>query len=50
MDYSKSIKTEIKKAKISIEEKIFADLMLAGWKDNDAYIAAFGYNINLSDS
>ena len=36
MDYSKSIKTEIKKAKISIEEKIFADLMLAGWKDNDA--------------
>lgn len=50
MDYSRSIKTEIKKAKISIEEKIFADLMLAGWKDNDAYIAAFGYNINLSDS
>lgn len=50
MDYSRSVKTEIKKAKISIEEKVFADLMLAGWKDNDAYIAAFGYNINLSDS
>lgn len=50
MDYSRGIKTEIKKAKISIEEKIFADLMLSGWKDNDAYIAAFGYNITLSDS
>ena len=50
MDYSKNIKTEIKKAKISIEEKIFADLMLLGWKDTDAYIAAFGYNITLSDS
>ena len=50
MDYSRGIKTEIKKAKISIEEKIFADLMLSGWKDNDAYIAAFGYNMTLSDS
>lgn len=50
MDYSKTVKSEIKKAKISIEEKIFADLMIAGWKDTDAYIAAFGYQVTLSDS
>lgn len=49
MDYSRSIKSAIKKAKISIEEKMFADLMLSGWKDTDAYVAAFGYNINYSD-
>ena len=49
MDYSRSIKSATKKAKISIPEKIFADLMLSGWKDEDAYVAAFGYNINYSE-
>lgn len=49
MDYSRSIKSAVKKAKISIQEKIFADLMLSGWKEEDAYVAAFGYNINYSE-
>lgn len=49
MDYSRSIKSAVKKAKITIQDKIFADLMLSGWKDQDAFIAAFGYNINYSE-
>ena len=32
-DYSRLIKNEAKKYKITIAEKCFADLMAAGWKD-----------------
>lgn len=49
MDYSRTIKSAVKKAKISIQDKIFADLMLAGWKDTDAFVASFGYNVNYSE-
>lgn len=50
MDYSRSIKSVVKKAKISIEEKIFADLMIVGWKEQDAYVAAFGYHMNYDEN
>lgn len=49
MDYSKSFKTECRKAAIDIQEKIMADLMIMGWRDTNAYIAAYGYNINYTD-
>ena len=50
MDYSRSLKAAVKKARISIPEKVFADLMILGWKEQDAYVAAFGYNINYDDN
>ena len=50
MDYTRSIKAAVKKARISIQEKIFADLMIMGWKEHDAYVAAFGYQINYDEN
>lgn len=50
MDYTRSLKSAVKKARISIQEKIFADLMIVGWKEQDAYVAAFGYQINYDDN
>ena len=50
MDYTRSLKSAVKKARISIQEKIFADLMIVGWKEQDAYVAAFGYQINYDEN
>ena len=44
-DYSRLIKNEAKKYKITIAEKCFADLMAAGWKDKDAYLISGLYNM-----
>lgn len=49
MDYTKSFKTECRRAAIDVKEKIMADLMLMGWRDTNAYVAAYGYNINYTD-
>jgi len=49
MDYTRSLKASVKKARISIPEKVFADLMIMGWKEQDAFVAAYGYNVNYSD-
>lgn len=49
MDYSRSIKTETRKSNITVSEKVFADLMVMGWRESDAYVAAFGMNVNYSD-
>ena len=42
--YSRTLNTECKKYKISVQEKAFADLVAGGWKDSDAYIAVGLYN------
>ena len=49
MDYTRSLKAAVKKSRISIPEKVFADLMIMGWKEQDAFVAAYGYNVNYSD-
>ena len=42
--YSRTLNSECKKYKISVQEKAFADLVAGGWKDSDAYIAVGLYN------
>lgn len=42
--FSRFIKAEIKRYNINEQEKCFADLMAAGWKDKDAYLASGLYN------
>ena len=49
MDYTKAFKTEIKRSALDMQERIMADLMSVGWKDQNAYIAAYGYGVNYSD-
>ena len=50
MDYSKSLKTECRRSALgSVQEKIMADLMAIGWRDVNAYVAAYGYNAQYSD-
>lgn len=49
MDYTKSLLTECGKSKIDIQEKIMADLMAIGWRETNAYIAAYGYGIQYSN-
>lgn len=48
MDFSKGLQAELEKAGLTAEQKMFADLVLMGWKDADAFIAVFGYNVNYS--
>ena len=50
MDYTKAFKTECRKSALDIQEKIMADLMAIGWKDQNAYVAAYGYGVNYSDA
>ena len=50
MDYSKSLKTECRRSALgSVQENIMADLMAIGWRDVNAYVAAYGYNAQYSD-
>lgn len=49
MDFTKSFKTECRRAALDIPEKAMADLMALGWKDQNAYIIAYGFNSNYSD-
>lgn len=44
IDYSKKVKGEANRYKISIQQKAFADLIALGWKDFDAYLLAGLYN------
>lgn len=43
-DFTRILKAECKKYKMQIREKAFADLILMGWKDKDAYMASGLYN------
>lgn len=44
IDFSRGLKGEAKRYKISVKEKAFADLIVMGWKDVDAYIISGLYN------
>ena len=49
MDYTKAFKTECRKSALDMQEKIMADLMAVGWKDQNAYVAAYGFGPQYSD-
>lgn len=49
MDFSKGYKSECRREAIEVQERVMADLMAIGYKSADAYVAAFGYQVNLSD-
>lgn len=49
MDFSKGYKSECRRESIEVQERVMADLMAIGYKSADAYVAAFGYQVNLSD-
>lgn len=49
MDFSRKFKTETKKTKLEINERAMADLMNAGWSEQDAYVMAFGSQPAYSD-
>lgn len=43
-DYSKDLKRQLRKAGITPPQKAFADLLILGWDEMDAYIASTLYN------
>ena len=49
MDYTKSFRTECRRSALDLQERIMADLMSVGYRDQDAYVAAFGFNPQYSD-
>lgn len=44
LDYSKDLKKALRKSAITAQQKCFADLLLMGWDDMDAYLASSLYN------
>lgn len=43
-DYSKDLKKALRKAGITAPQKAFADLLILGWDEMDAYLASSLYN------
>lgn len=43
-DYSKELKKSLRKYSISAQQKAFADLLILGWVEMDAYLASSLYN------
>ena len=43
-DYSKDLKKQLRKYSITAQQKAFADLLIMGWDDIDAYVASTLYN------
>lgn len=50
MDYTKGFKTATSKIGLDINERAMADLILAGWKEQDAYVMCFGMNPAYNDN
>lgn len=42
--FSSTLKSDLRKSKISFREKVFADLLIIGWIEFDAYIASGLFN------
>lgn len=49
MNFTKGFKTENNKLALSPQERALADLCLAGWKEQDAYVLIYGMNPAYSD-
>lgn len=43
-DYSKDLKKQLRKYGVTAPQKAFADLLIMGWDDIDAYVASSLYN------